>query len=116
MSRTSLFVVLGITLLGVGCGGYSHNYMSGNGMPRIMQLSPPSAMHGGAPFVLTISGSGFGTDSIVYWNGTTLATSYASGSQVSATISAADIMNAGTVAVYVHSGGTNSNTMDFTVQ
>jgi len=116
MSRTSFLVLLGITLLGVGCGGYSHNYMSGNGMPTIMQLSPPSAMHGGAPFVLTVSGSGFGTDSVLYWGGTALTTTYASATQVSAKITAADIMNAGAVAVYVHSGGANSNTMDFTVQ
>lgn len=116
MSRTSLLLLLGITLLSVGCGGYSHNYMNGNGMPRVMQLSPPSAMHGGAPFVLTVNGSGFGTDSVVYWGGATLTTAYASATQVTANITAADIMNAGAVAVYVHSGGANSNTMDFTVQ
>lgn len=116
MSRTSLLLLLGITLLGVGCGGYSHNSMGGNGMPALRQLNPPSAMHGGAPFVLTVSGSGFGTDSVMYWGGTALTTTYASASQVSANITAADIMNAGAVAVYVHSGGANSNTMDFTVQ
>lgn len=116
MSRTSLLVLLGITVLGVGCGGYSHNYMNGNGMPNIMQLSPPNALHGGPAFALTVSGSGFGTDSIVYWGGATLTTTYASATQVTANITAADIMNAGAVAVYVHSGGANSNTMDFTVQ
>jgi hypothetical protein len=89
--------------------------MNGNGMPKIVQLAPPSAVAGTAAFVLTVSGSGFGTDSIVYWGTSTRTTTYLSTSQITAEITAADIMNIGTVQVYVHSGGVNSNAVTFNI-
>ena len=102
--------------MGAGCGYSSHNYMNGNGTPKITQLSPSSATANSGAFVLTVSGTGFGTDSLVYWGTTTRATTYVTTSQVTADITAADIMNAGTVQVYVRSGGANSNAMTFTIQ
>ena len=116
MSRINLGVLLVITLMGAGCGYGSHNYMNGNGMPQITQLSPSSTTAGGPTFTLTIEGTGFGTDSLVYWGTTTRTTTYDSASQVKAEITAADIMATGTVQVYVHSGGANSNAMTFTIQ
>lgn len=117
MSRIRLGLVLAITLMGAGCGGYgSHNYMNGNGTPKITQLSPASTPAGGAAFTLTVEGTGLGTDSLVYWGTTTRTTTYDSTSQVTADVTAADIMNAGTVQVYVHTGGANSNAMAFTIQ
>ncbi len=115
MSRIGLGLLLGITLIGAGCGYSSHNYMNGNGMPKITQLSPSSAAAGGAAFTLTVQGSGFGMDSLVYWGTTTRVTTYDSTSEVKADITAADIMNQGSVQVYVHSGGANSNAMTFTI-
>ncbi|SPF34729.1 hypothetical protein SBA1_1320012 [Candidatus Sulfotelmatobacter kueseliae] len=114
ISRISLGLLLAITLMGAACG-YSHNYMNGTGMPTVTQLSPSSTVAGGAAFTLTVQGSGFGTDSLVYWGTTTRATTYDSASEVTADITAADIMNAGSVQVYVHSGGANSNAMTFTI-
>lgn len=116
MSRISLSLLLAITLMGAGCGYGSHNYMNGNGMPHIAQLSPSTTPAGGPAFMLTIAGTGFGTDSVVYWGTTTRTTTYNSASQVTVEITAADIMNAGTVQVYVHSGGASSNAMTFTIQ
>jgi hypothetical protein len=116
MSRISLGLLLGIALLGAGCGYGSHNYMNGNGMPSITQLSPNMGTAGGAAFALKVMGSGFGTDAVVYWGATTRTTTYNSTAQVTADITAVDIMNAGSVQVYVHSGGANSNTMTFTIQ
>ncbi|MBZ5663782.1 MAG: IPT/TIG domain-containing protein [Acidobacteriia bacterium] len=116
MSRISLGLLLAITLMGAGCGYGSHNYMNGNGTPQITQLSPSSTPAGGSAVTMTIEGSGFGTDSLVYWGTTTLTTTYDTANQVTADIPAADIMNAGTVQVYVHSGGANSNAMTFTIQ
>lgn len=115
MSRITFALLLGTTLLGAGCG-YSRNYMNGNGTPKITQLAPASAMAGGMAFVLKVEGTGFGTDSLVYWGTTTRATTYNTASEVTANITAADIMNAGTVQVYVHSGGANSNSVTFTIQ
>jgi len=116
MLRVGLGFLLAITVLGVGCGYGSHNYMNGNGTPAITALSPSSTPAGGAGFVLTVKGTGFGTDAVVYWGTTTRTTTYGTAGQVSANITANDIMNPGTVQVYVHSGGANSNTMTFTIQ
>ena len=115
MSRISLGLLLGLALLGAGCG-YGSHYMNGNGMPAISQLSPNTATAGGAAFALKVMGSGFGTDTLVYWGTTVRTTTYNSSAQVTADITAVDIMNSGSVQVYVHSGGANSNAMTFTVQ
>ncbi len=116
MTRIRCVLLLGILLLTAGCGYSSRNYMNGNGMPNITQLTPQSAMAGEAAFVLDVIGTGFGTDSVVYWGGMTRMTAYVSTTQVKANITAADITNAGTVPVYVHSGGANSNSVNFTIQ
>ena len=116
MSRISLGLLLAITLMAAGCGYSSHNYMNGNGMPAITQLMPRSATANSGAFVLTVNGSGFGTYALVYWGTATRTTTYASTSRVTANITDADIMNAGTVQVYVHSGGANSNAVTFTIQ
>jgi hypothetical protein len=84
-------------------------------MPKVTQLSPSSTAANSRAFVLTVNGSGVGTDSLVYWGTTTRATTNDSASEVTADITAADIMNAGSVQVYVHSGGANSNAMTFTI-
>jgi len=116
MSRIGLGLLLGIGLLGTGCGYGSHNYMTGTGMPMISQLSPSSAAANSGAFVLIVNGSGFGADSLVYWGTTTRTTTYVSASEVQANVTDADIMNPGMVQVYVHSGGGNSNAVTFTIQ
>lgn len=117
MSRICL-LLLAALVFSVGCGYGSHsNYMNGGmGGPQIMQLQPNMAQAGSGAMTLTVTGSGFGTDSVVYWNMVPQTSSYVSGSKVTAEISAADLMNAGMVPVYVRSGGKNSNSMTFTVQ
>ena len=116
MSRIRFGLLLAITLIGVGCGYGSRNYMSGNGSPKITQLMPSNATANSGAFVLTVNGSGFGTDALVYWGTATRTTTYVSTSKVTANITDADIMNPGMVQVYVHSGGANSNAVPFTVQ
>ena len=86
------------------------------GTPAITQLMPDSTPAGGAAFPLVIHGTGFGTDAIVYWGTMTRTTTYNTTTEVTADITAADIMNAGTIQVYVHTAGANSNTMTFTIQ
>jgi hypothetical protein len=115
MSRISLGLLLAVTLMGAGCG-YSHNYMNGTGMPVVTQLMPPSTTANSGAFMLTMEGTGFGADSVVYWGMTTRTTTFDSATEVKAAINAADVMNAGMVQVYVHSGGANSNAMTFTIQ
>lgn len=116
MSRIILLLLLAIILVGAGCGYGSHNYMNGNGAPNLMKLSPGMATAGSPAFTLTLGGTGFGTDAIVYWGTSTRTTTYKTTSQVTADITADDIANAGSVQVYVHTGGANSNAMTFTIQ
>ena len=116
MSRITLGLLLGLILVGGGCGYGSHSYMNGNGAPKLMQLSPSMATAGGSAFTLTLGGTGFGTDSIVYWGTSTRTTTYDTTSQITADITAADIANTGSIQVYVHTGGANSNAMTFTIQ
>jgi phosphodiesterase/alkaline phosphatase D-like protein len=116
MSHFRLSILLIVTLLGGGCGGYGSHSMGGNGHPAITSLTPATANAGDPAFTLNVNGSGFGTDSVVYWNGTALPSSYGTGSQVTAQVSATDVMAAGTFPVYVRSAGMNSNLMNFMVQ
>lgn len=111
-----LTCVLLLTLLAAGCG-YGSKYSStmGGTMPSITQLMPTSVTAPGAAFTLTVNGTGFGTDALVYWNGTPRTTTYATGKQVTAMISAADVANPGTAQVYVHSNGQNSAMVNFMV-
>jgi hypothetical protein len=118
MSRLSLWLLLALTLMSAGCG-YGSKYMGGGGgagSPAITDIVPGNANAGGMGFTLTVNGSGFGTDAVVYWSGAPQSSMYLTGNQVTAQISAADIMNPGMVAVYVRSGGKNSNSVNFQVQ
>jgi hypothetical protein len=75
-------------------------------MPTIEALSPNSANHGGAAFVLTVNGSNFNSNAVVNWNGTAQTTSYVTGDQLTASIPASAIASAGTVQVTVTNPGT----------
>jgi hypothetical protein len=118
MSRLSLWFLLALALIGAGCGYSSKNMGAGGGgvgSPNITELMPNNANMGGMAFTLTVNGSGFGTDAVVYWNGAPQTSMYLSGNQVTAQISATDLMNPGMVAVYVRTGGMNSNSVNFQV-
>ena len=118
--RVLVAVLASLILAVTGCG-YSSNYMSnsgggGAGAPAISGLVPGTAMAGGGAFVLTVNGSGFGTDAVVYWGMTPQTSTYVTNKQVTAQIPAADIASAGTVSIYVRSNGKNSNSVNFSVQ
>jgi hypothetical protein len=116
MLRIGMAIAFLLALLTAGCSyGSKYNGM-GSGMPIMAKLQPDSVMAGGAAFSLVVMGSGFGTDAVVYFNGNPNTTMYNTTAQVTATISADEIMNAGMIPIYVRSGGMNSNTIDFTVQ
>jgi hypothetical protein len=116
MSRIGLGFLLTLALFTAGCGYGSHYMGGGGGAPSIASLSPAMTNAGDPSFTLTVNGSGFGADSVVFWNGTALPSSYGTGIKVTATVSAVDVANAGMFPVYVRSGGKNSNMMNFTVQ
>jgi len=83
-----------------------------------LPLVPDATAPGGGDFTLTVNGTGFVSNSVVNWNGTTLATQFVSGSQLTATVPAADIATKSTASVTVVNpapGGGTSNAAFFTV-
>lgn len=128
--KTTLLILLTISAL--GCGGYGSGSGSGSGSmaagaPNVSApLVPNTATAGSAAFTLTVNGSGFVSQSVVYWNSTAHSTTFMTSGQLTAAITAADVATAGMVPVYVKNpGGTgiynnqlaqNSNMVNFTVQ
>jgi subtilase family serine protease len=102
---------------GVGsCLGLGGLESSGTPQFSITSLSPNSATAGGAAVTLTVTGSGFVSASIVDWNGSALATTYSSATQVTASVPASDIATAGSASVtIVNPGNTISNAAAFNI-
>ncbi|MGH9529916.1 MAG: IPT/TIG domain-containing protein [Terriglobales bacterium] len=119
-----LTCVLLFTLFALGCG-YGSKYnsqtggMGGGAAAVISALAPASATAGGPGFTMTVNGTSFATNSIVYFGGTAEATTFVTPSQLMAAIPPSAINTSGTKQVYVNSAGniygTNSNTINFTV-
>lgn len=99
-------------------------------IPSLGSLAPNSAIAGGTAFTLTLNGSNFIGTSVVQWNGSARATTFASATQLTAAIGAADIAGVGTSSVTVFTpavnlgGGANplgapagitSNSLTFTI-
>jgi hypothetical protein len=89
-----------------------------NPVPTTTGLSPSSATAGGSAFTLTVNGTNFVNGSTVRWNGSDRTTAYVSSTQLTASITAADIPTAGTASVSVFTGapgGGTSNAQTFTI-
>jgi hypothetical protein len=92
--------------------------VANNPVPVLASIAPTSAVAGSAMFTLTVNGNGFVAGSVVRWNGSTRSTTFASVSQLTAFITAADIVTAGTAAVAVFTpapGGGTSSGQTFTI-
>jgi len=92
--------------------------VASNPVPTLSSISPISATAGGSAFTLTVSGSNFVAGSTVRWNGVDRTTSYVSATQLTASITAADIATAGTALVTVFTstpGGGTSGSQSFTI-
>jgi hypothetical protein len=111
-------VLLLASLLAIGCGNGAgnhdpHSLVGTISPPSIMALAPETVPVDSAPFMLTVNGSNFGTDAVVFWNGTPLNTRFVTSGQLLATLTDTNLMFAGLIPVYVRTGGLNSNTVDF---
>jgi hypothetical protein len=109
------------TLVMIGCGNGS---MSKTDPPRlgtvfappaITELSPTSVPVDSVPFTLTVNGSNFGTDALVFWNGVAQRTIFVTSNQLMVAVTAEDLQFTGLAPLYVRTGGQNSNTVDFNV-
>jgi IPT/TIG domain len=74
-------------------------------------VSPAVVRAGGAPFTLTVLGEGFATGAVASWNGTALATSVVSVTQLSAAVPAALIAAIGSASITVQVGGSTTNSV-----
>jgi uncharacterized protein (TIGR03437 family) len=72
-----------------------------NTPPTITMLTPGSATAGGPDFTLTVSGTYFAPGAVLNWNGSPRSTTVTSSTQMTASISAADIMTAGIASLTV---------------
>jgi len=82
-----------------------------NPVPLINQpLVPDARVPGGSAFALTVRGTGFVSGSVVNWNGSPLATTFVSASQLTASVPASDIAKASTASVTVLSPGPGGGT------
>ena len=85
--------------------------------PTATALTPVSVMAGSAAFTLTVTGSNFVSGAVVNFNGSARTTTFVSSTQLTASISAADVASAGTASVSVTnvSVGAISSTLPFTI-
>jgi hypothetical protein len=86
--------------------------------PAVTSLSPTSAVAGSAAFTLTVNGTGFISGSKVRWNGIDRTTNFVSATQLTASITAADIATAATAQLAVFNpgpGGGTSNALAFVI-
>ncbi|RZL16177.1 MAG: T9SS type A sorting domain-containing protein [Hymenobacter sp.] len=89
-----------------------------NPAPTLASLTPAMAAAGSGPLTITVSGTGFSTSSVVSFNGTALATTLVSATQLTAVVPASSLTATGTYAVTVTNpapGGGTSAAATFTV-
>ena len=74
-----------------------------NPVPAITSLDPGTVIAGDPGFTLTVHGTNFVVDSVVRWNGQDRPTTFVSINQITADISASDLLTAGNADVTVFS-------------
>jgi hypothetical protein len=131
MKITKTIILATLLAAGMACG-YSKKATTppaAGTMPNIAALVPNATTTGNTLGAngLMVTGTNFNGNAAINWNGTALTTTFVSGTQLTATIPAADVASAGTAAVTVtnpgtpggvYGGGTaaeTSNSMTFTI-
>jgi hypothetical protein len=87
-------------------------------IPRLAALSPNPVQAGGGAFLLTATGTGFASTSVIRVNSSTLATTYVSAAELKAEVPAAEIAAVGTAPVTIFTpapGGGTSNVLLLTI-
>jgi hypothetical protein len=84
-----------------GCSGSNYNQLY-NPTPAITAVFPSSITAGSGAFTLSVTGTGFVANSLVYWNNTQLTTSFNSENlQLSSSVPASDVASPGVAQVIV---------------
>jgi len=108
-------------LVTLGCGNPAHSPANTGGPMRGSSFSPPSlatltpsaAPINSVPFTMEVDGANFLADATVFWNGTALSTTFVNSHQLLTNLTSTNLMLSGMVQVYVRTGGSNSNTVEF---
>jgi hypothetical protein len=96
-----------------------HATVTPNPVPLLNPIVPGATIPGAASFNLVVTGTGFVSGSVVNWNGSPLATTFASGSKLSAAVPASDLASPSTATITVTSpapGGGISNAQYLSVE
>lgn len=85
--------------------------------PQVTTISPATKVAGAAQFTLTVNGYDFDSTAQIRWSGTPQSTTVVSKTQLTCTISAAQVATAGSRTVTVINGGSKkiSNGVTFTI-
>ncbi len=90
-----------------------------NPVPAVSSLLPNTIGAGAAQFTLTVTGTNFVNGAVVRWNGTDLATTFVTATNLTATVPAAKVASAGAANVTVFNpepgGGTAVTPVTFTI-
>jgi uncharacterized repeat protein (TIGR01451 family) len=111
-----------ITVINPSPGGGTSNklpFAVNSPIPIATSLSPSSAEAGSASFTLSVRGSQFVRGANILWNGTEVATTFVSSTQVRAKIPASNISSSGMAQVTISNpppGGGTSEIVSFTIQ
>lgn len=116
MRKSSLQIrlVIAAALLLAACGGGVAN----NPKPKLISLDPASIPAGQPGFVLTVTGSGFSPQSLIFFNGNGIQTIFQSGKELTANISSSFIAVPGNAIIQVQTpqpGGGISNQLTFMI-
>ncbi len=110
-----------LILPAIGCGAGSGNrnqelhFGAVLSPPSIIALTPNTVPVNSVPFTMTVNGTNFGADALVFWNGTPQSTRFVTSSQLLVAVTDTDLTFVGLIRVFVRTGGLNSNTVDFDV-
>src|SRR5216117_2230750 len=89
--------------------GFFYVTEAGAQTPTITGLNLASTMAGGPGFTLTVNGTNFEANSVVRWNGSNRTTSFVSGAQLTASITAGDIAASGTATIVVFNSASSAS-------
>lgn len=111
-----------LALFTVGCGAgrgstnvNSHPVLASTAVPFVSALTPNTAAVNTVPFTMTVNGTNFGTDALVFWNDVPQHTTFVSKNQLVVAVTDLDLSFAGLARVVVQSAGLKSNTVTFNV-
>jgi outer membrane protein assembly factor BamB len=98
--------VVTVTNLAIGGGSANatFNVVAPAGL-SLARVSPTSVPSGSPAFVITVLGTGFDAGSIIEWNGSPLATTYVSHTELTAKVPAANVASVGQASIIVNSPG-----------